>query len=438
MTDPPKNRHGFAGPTAPPAREFDPSSVTDWINVLHHAAQVPAGHADYAEARAAMEEALGQIGHLNRAANQADRNAADKGPTGIVASTVAPFAHGASLGIGEPLAGAASALTGGTFGEGAQAYREGLDRLEASHPTAAATAELAGLVAPAAAPLRAATGAIEAGRALTFGQGAARVARGAATGGAIGATSGFAAGGEDPGSIPQRVDAAQRGGVAGAVVGGVLTGGAMMVGRRHAERMADLEARGSQRRAVALREELLRQRVAANLKAPAPAVPGAAPIGTAEEQAVAKALGIPVEQVRGRVGQAAVDRAAVRGPAPGPVPASPPVAAAAPPSVAAPQAAESPAIRSRPEMTVPAPAGPYQLAAPATRMQSMPANVTNEAIRLSGRHPELLEPIPTDVLQMHHDLGQAFGTGDPAALRAVAMELARRLRGAVGRGLSAQ
>jgi hypothetical protein len=139
--------------TAPIARRsFDPTRLTDWTNVLHHAAAVPKGSPDYADAQATINLALLQIQHLNRTANQADRNAAEGGPVGAVTSGLGGFAHGLSLGTGEVIAGAASdprvraamsLIPGGeaigalahpsgarTFGEGAQAYREGMTRLE--------------------------------------------------------------------------------------------------------------------------------------------------------------------------------------------------------------------------------------------------------------------------------------------------------------------
>lgn len=248
-------------PPVQPQRAFDRQSVQDWIDVLHTASAVPQDAPDYAEARSVVQQALEQIGHLNRTANAADRNAAEKGPTSLLASTVVPALHGASFGIGEPIAGAASALTGGTFREGAAGYREGLDRLEASHPTAAATSELAGMFAPAAVPMRAAGGVVQAGRAIGIKSALTRVAQGAGTGAAIGGVSGFSSGGEDPGDFDQRFDAAQEGALVGGALGGVLTGGGLKLRRLHAERAADLEAKGSERRAAGLREELLRKRL---------------------------------------------------------------------------------------------------------------------------------------------------------------------------------
>lgn len=449
---------------ASPQRHFDPSNLHDWINVLHNAAKVPQGHADYADAQDAMQQALEQIGHLNRVAGTADREAMAPEPTGLVASTVAPFAHGASFGIGEPIAGAFDAVTGGSFREGAQRYREGLDRLEASHPTASAAAEIAGMVAPAAAPARASVGAIEAGIPLRLPQILARVGKGAATGAAIGGVSGFSQGGEDPGDLSQRVEAAKSGAASGAVIGGILTGGALAVGRAHAERMADLEARGARRRAVMMREELLRRRLDAADRPPTVELPvaepppgGMGPTAFVATKRAAQAERGVTPEIRGGFPRAGSE----------PAPLSPSALVdqlpdvmqtsrggagrVAPPMSVSPAAAEAslpvemqtsrglaPDIRPRPEMTQVVPAGPYQRAAPATRMQSGPMNLVTEAIRQSGRHPELLEPIPTETLQLHYQLGQVMGGSDDAAMQAVARELAKRLRQQVGASLNSQ
>ena len=86
---------------------FDPTRLQDWTVVLHNAAKVRPGSPDYDEARATAGYALQMIGHLNRVQNQADM--AQAAQPGIAAS---PFAsglegalHGASLGLGEPIAG---------------------------------------------------------------------------------------------------------------------------------------------------------------------------------------------------------------------------------------------------------------------------------------------------------------------------------------------
>src|SRR5207247_1920786 len=152
------------------------------------------------------------IGHLNRVQNQADYAAGQQ--PGIAAS---PFAsafegalHGASLGLGEPIAGVGSALTGGSFREGAAQYREGLGNLEAANPNTAATAETLGGLLPFIVPTAGAAAAIKPGVGLSLPQVAATLGKAGGQGATIGAGSGCSRGGEDPGDLAARLAEAKR------------------------------------------------------------------------------------------------------------------------------------------------------------------------------------------------------------------------------------
>lgn len=239
--DPPKGRHGFAGQTE---KEFDPESVTDWINVLHNATAVPQDSPDYGDARAVAAQAWARIGHLNRKASTADREAQNFKESNPVLSGLAGLAHGASLGIGEPIAGAIDAATGGTFREGAQRYREGLEQAAVSNPATFAAAEFAGQVAPSLLPIRSAVGTVQARVPLSTTDKLLRVARGGAAGATVGGVTGFSEGGEDPGDFSQRFDRAKTGAKIGGAMGGVLTGVGLRASRATAEKDADLLRKG--------------------------------------------------------------------------------------------------------------------------------------------------------------------------------------------------
>lgn len=205
----------------------EPKTLTEWVHYLEAAARVPKGSPDYADAREAIAYAQQRIHDLNTAAGASDqeqiaqsdaREAATPLPGylpivgGIPRNVVLPFAHGASLGAGEPIAGALSAIRGKGFGAGAQAYREGISNLETSNPAAAVGSETAGQLATSLVPgeqaLRGGRGFVESivskrpgvlGRFLT---GAAHAPIG--TAGTLGAVQGFSSGGEDPGDFGAR------------------------------------------------------------------------------------------------------------------------------------------------------------------------------------------------------------------------------------------
>lgn len=236
-----------SGSMTPPIRpepEFNPESVTDWINVLHNAKQVASDSPDYADAQAVAGQAWARIGHLNRKASTADREAQNFKPSNPVLSGLAGLAQGASLGIGEPIAGAIDAATGGTFREGAQKYREGLEQAAVSNPATFAASEFAGQVAPSLLPIKSAVGAVQARVPLTAADKLIRIARGGASGATVGGVAGFAAGGEDPGDFSQRFDQAKTGAEIGGAMGGTLTGIGLRAGRATAEKNADLMRRG--------------------------------------------------------------------------------------------------------------------------------------------------------------------------------------------------
>ena len=259
-------RHGAASPTP---RAFDPESVSDWINVLHHANAEPPESPRYAEARQVAAQAWARIGHLQRKAGAQDREDQNFKPVNPVVSGLAGAAHGLTMGIGEPLAGLGSVMTGGSFREGATKYREGLERLAMSNPATFAGSEFGAQVGSMFMPVKAAVGTITPRVPLTLADKSLRVARGAATGAGIGAVGGFSQGGEDPGDFGQRFDAARTGAEVGAVMGGALTGVGLRVGRREAEKAADLARKGiadetaaENLRYAKLRNQRLEQRMA--------------------------------------------------------------------------------------------------------------------------------------------------------------------------------
>ena len=204
-------------------RAFDPTSVPDWINVLHHAAAIPKGSPDYEDAQSAVQQALTHIGHLNRQANAADPDSAEPGKTNVVASAVLPFMHEAYLGLGEPIAGAISAASGKGFRQGAANYRAGEQRLEVSHPKIAGTARVLGTAVPMLLPGGQAIEGVAAGRAMEIPQVLGRIGKGAAIGAGFSGASAFAEGGEDPGDMATRLALGAEGAKTGAKFGAVLT-----------------------------------------------------------------------------------------------------------------------------------------------------------------------------------------------------------------------
>lgn len=299
--------------TAPVQPQAGPETLQDWIQYLHNAAGEPKDSPHYAESRQAVALALRHIHALNTAATQteADQQALGK-PVGGGAAAGVQLMNDLSFGAGEPLAGFISMLMGKGFGEGAARYREGLGNVQAQHPDITAWTGLpAPFLLPAGTIGTGVAGAVKAGVPLTVTQGMGLLARGAASGAVPGAISGFSAGGEDPGDFAARLHGAERGAEVGGVLGLLGMGAALKLARGHVERAADITERGNRRALVASRLEESRMRLAA--KQPTPVPEGATP----DEAAVARALGIPVEQVRGRVG-ARASAPGPRGPAAGP------------------------------------------------------------------------------------------------------------------------
>lgn len=276
-----------------------PKTLHDWIQYLHAASQAHQANPDDLEAQDAIDFALQRIQRLQTAATAGDQPA----EPGAVGSTVAALAHGASLGTGELAAGVGGAVSGKGFRQGAQDYREALNEIEAAHPNLAAGGELAGMLAlPAGTIGRTVAGGVKAGVPLGIRGAASIIGRGAVQGAVPGAIQGFSTGGEDPGDLGARAREGVRGGVIGGLMGGAIAGVGIPLARRHVEREADLADRGAKRTLTQERIQTERARQAALNRS---ANRGAAPVPpgvTAEEVAVAKQLGIPVEQVRGRVG----------------------------------------------------------------------------------------------------------------------------------------
>lgn len=209
--------------------QFDSQNLSHWLAVLRNAAQVPRGDPRYDDARDVVEQALLQIRHLNRTANQEDRLRA--GATAIPgdAALGVGLMHSLSLGAGEPIAGFIEKLRGGTFGEGAARYRGGLEEVGAQNPVLEPAGEVAGMLAPAAVPARTALMAARAPGAIldnllsalrTVGEGAT-----------IGGIAGFSAGGDDPGDMDARLRAGGRSAAIGAALAG-LFGAALSRARR--------------------------------------------------------------------------------------------------------------------------------------------------------------------------------------------------------------
>lgn len=294
--------------TAPVQPQAGPETLQDWIQYLHNAAGEPKDSPYYAESRQAVALALRHIHALNTATTQTEANQQALGkPLGGGAAAGVQLLNDLSFGAGEPLAGFFSMLTGKGFGEGAARYREGLGNVQAQHPNITAWTGLpAPFLLPAGTIGTGTATAVKAGVPLTVTQGLGLLARGAASGAVPGAISGFSAGGEDPADFAARLHGAKRGAEVGGVLGLLGMGAAMKLARGHVERAADITARGNRRALVASRLEESRMRLAA--KKPAPTPEGV----TSDEAAVARALGIPVEQVKGRVGRQAVEAAAAR------------------------------------------------------------------------------------------------------------------------------
>ncbi len=465
---------------------FDPNRLQDWTVVLHNAAKVRPGAPDYDEARATAGYALQMIGHLNRVQNQQDYAAGQQ--PGIAAS---PFAsafegalHGASLGLGEPIAGVGSALTGGSFREGAAQYREGLGNLEAANPNLAAASETVGGLLPFAFPTAGAAAAIKPGVALSLPQVAAQLGK-----------AGASRGGEDPGDLAARLQAAKHDAIVSGILSTALAGAGMTLTRAHVERAADLNAKGTTRALNEARLQLTQARIAneaarAARSAPVPAAPAdLLPGGLSADAVRAKmgALNIPPDRIEATIAQLQTAGQPAPMPAPMPsmdAPAVPGVTAAkaawaarypnaapltdaeamqderiqaqrdafvpdpnarvtylhgrtptgAPAPLMPAPAIGQPAIPGRPELGTLVPAGLFQRSGSALRTESPPANLVMQAIKLSGQAPELLQvegasgyAIPTEQLRTQLALLDMLAPGTQKPARAaITAELARR------------
>lgn len=223
--------------------QFDPQNQLHWINVLHHATQVPKDSPDYGEARTVVDLALRHIHALhvksaNDEANQQPSTAAAIGG-GLL--------HGLSLGTGEVINGLGSTIQGKGFRQGAQDYREGLGELEAAHPYLTPTAEIAGSLALPAGVVGSGLKAVKAGVPLGLRGALAIAGRGAVAGAVPGAVAGFSGGGEDPGDFAARLKAAGTGAAVGAGLGAITSGAGIPRMRAHVERTADIANKGVMR-----------------------------------------------------------------------------------------------------------------------------------------------------------------------------------------------
>lgn len=149
--------------TQPELRQ--PSTLTDWITVLHNAAQVPQDSPRYTEAQQVMQNALINVQSLGQEASQQDILQAGQlapGKLGSALAGVVGFGRGASLGLVKPP----------TVDIGGQAT----DVIGLAHPTATTVGDIAGgaALATVAAPLVAGLSPTAAGATLFGGLGAAR------------------------------------------------------------------------------------------------------------------------------------------------------------------------------------------------------------------------------------------------------------------------
>jgi hypothetical protein len=211
-------------------RPFDPTSVTHWINVAHNAGRVSKGSPDYADAQQAVQFALQRIHALNVAATvgDAERDFQDQPSAG--AALAGEALHTAGAGTGELFAGVGSLAQGRGFPAGAEEYRQGVNRLEETSPTAANMGFAAGLVGPGmlegaaerlgvGAAARAVPSAVPlTGRALARTAGKA-LAQHAGAGAALGGLSGVSSGGADAGDLKARLSEGAHRAVIGALIG---------------------------------------------------------------------------------------------------------------------------------------------------------------------------------------------------------------------------
>ena len=517
-------RHGAASPTP---RAFDPESVSDWINVLHHANAVKPDAPDYAEARQVAAQAWARIGHLQRKAGAQDREDQNFKPVAADETAVPVFANRLLLGTPELIAGGIDAGKGflhrmgapvsdGSFREGARRYREGLEQIEMSNPRTAYWAERAADVASIGLGAAAASPKIVAGVPLSTTDKVLRIAKGAGTGAGIAGVGGFAEGGEDPGDWGQRVDAGLRSAKIGGLLGGVFTGIGLRYGRKQAEADANLveaanrRARGAEKLEQAkIRTQQMRE---GSIRTQKPGYATLDPPTQDLPEHVPTTRGGPYDASADLPGRPAkpIDWTGVsedmRLPPDAPPPAAPATVPPRPPTpnpssstpepvYPAPQRPPSPPkapegwgepteamLRTRrdvvrqgadptksyqelygdvipPPQSQPnpilaeamqapraaegtlrparkVPAGPYQKAAPATRMQSAsPLRPVDQALMVADQHPELLEYVPTKDLEnslaaeaftLGPDADPALAAARSARLDAVRAELAKR------------
>lgn len=242
----------------------DPGDLQRWSRVLAVAKQQ--GRADLAE------QAQQALDKLNAEATQRDLD------PGVLASFAEGAASGASFGLGPLIARAVEPEAKG-FQE--QALRQ--------HPIASTVGEVGGsLVTPG-------FGGFVKGLAKPGVTALERFGTGAAIGGAQSGLSALGNPNATPGSV-----------LGQALVGGALGGLGMNRAARSGQRSIEAAEEYADRIARRGRDVSVAERI----RPPVPAVTAAATEGTPEEMAVAKHLGLKVEQVRGRVGQAAMTPAA--------------------------------------------------------------------------------------------------------------------------------
>ena len=400
-----------------------PESLHDWIQYLHAASQAAKQNPRDREASNEVADALRHINALQTGANVADVNAVEASGPNAAAATGLGALHGLSGGTGEVLRGTASALKDKpfrtaaelaagpmglpfllrdpSFGRGAQDYRQSLSQIEQTSPVASAIGETVG---PALLPAARAQEAIEAGVPLGIKGVGALMGRSAGPAAALGGLSGFSSGGDD---LASRTKGAVQGAAGSALLSAILAGTAAPFTRRHVEGQADIvkaanerasarlgaerkermmEAVPSQIENARLQPELTRARIRMYESRTKPAEP-ALPAGvTREEAAVARTLGIPVEQVRGRVGTPASRSA--------PTVEATPISEGSPGSA---QAATGPtAAPSSPAAPQGGPGGPAGYAsrakiAPANPAAGTPGDMLGGVLRIQSRALQILK-----------------------------------------------
>jgi hypothetical protein len=253
---------------------------------------------------ALAQQAMEQIQGLTQQANAAEDTSTD---FGSVPAFLGSAADAASLGLGGPMRGVVEGVqqalprvvggAGGSFGAGYGAgearYRAGLANLQAGHPVADVAGSVLGSVALPGASLK------QIGALTPAAKLATRVGGGAVVGGTTGGIMGLT-GSEGP--LSERLASGGQGAAEGALLGALLSGTIGAGVDRYEGRRLNVLEKDAQRRFYEARARQATQQTAQHGAATVAPASGA----TAEELAVAKRLGIPVEMVRGRVGQAAM------------------------------------------------------------------------------------------------------------------------------------